>query len=132
MKGKCFSFFVLLVRIFFILFFFKVSCFLSYRRGVHLSNPFYSVWASESRSKVAVSFKYLFFIIKSNLAVRLPLTSKLFFFLSETTYYLHYCGRDFCLPLFLLPVSHGVLCVQNHWWENATASCNARDSETAL
>ncbi|XP_031613710.1 protein wntless homolog [Oreochromis aureus] len=25
-------------------------------RGVHLNNPFYSVWASESRSKVAVSF----------------------------------------------------------------------------
>lgn len=91
----------------------KVSCFLSYRRGVRLSNPFYSVWASESRSKFAVSFKYLFFIIKSNSAVRLPLTSKIFF-LSETTYYLHYCGRDFCLPLFLLPVSHGALCVQNH------------------
>lgn len=81
----------------------KLSCFLSYRRGVHLNNPFYSVWASESRSKVAVSFKYLFFIIKSNLAVRLPLTSKLCFsYLKPHITFISVAGISVCLYFFSL------------------------------
>lgn len=45
--------------------------------------------------------------------------------LTDLTAYLHYCGRDCRLSLLPLSLSHGDLCVQEHWWENPATSCDA-------
>lgn len=84
-------------------------------RGVHLTNPFYSVWASEIGSKVAVSFRFLYYNLKKILPSKNIKCSSLCviqgFSLTVMTDYLHYCGRDFCLSVFPLPVWHGALCL---------------------
>lgn len=48
------------------------------------------------------------------------------FFLDCLADYFHYHGGGLRLSVLPLPVWHGALCVQEHWWENAATSCNAK------
>lgn len=99
-------------------------------RGAHLTNPFHSVWASEIGTKVAVSLyrvikKIWFCLIRRHFKCDSLYVIQAFS-LTVITANLHHCGRDFCLSVFPLPVWHGTLRVQEHWWENTATSCYAR------
>ncbi|KAI2667427.1 hypothetical protein H4Q32_003903 [Labeo rohita] len=76
-------------------------------RGVQLKNPFYSIWASDVGTELAVSFWQCGIEDLQDVTTLTEAGADGF----------HHCSRNLCMSLLSVPVLHGVPSVQKHQWE---------------